>query len=86
MKMKKGLDNNDFILLYYPNNMEKGKTDISDPLIKALKTIKEDEKLSIRDLARELGVHYLTIFAWFHGTPPSNLSRRVIKQYLINRL
>jgi transcriptional regulator with XRE-family HTH domain len=57
-----------------------------DNLVETLRRVKEKEKISIRDLADELGVNYQTVFRWFHGIPPSNLSRRVIKQWLADRL
>lgn len=75
------------LLLAYDNYaMDKDGTKKPDALIEALRKIKEEEGVSIRDLARELQVHYLTVFRWFHGTPPSNLSRRVIKQFIADRL
>ena len=71
---------------YYNNitNMERQSKE--DPLIAELKKVQADEGWSNRRLAVELGVHYLTVHGWYHGTPPSKMSRRIIKQYLISRL
>ena len=75
------------LLLAYDNCvMGKDGTKKPDALIEALRKIKEEGNISIRDLAKEMGVHYLTVFRWFHGTLPSNLSRRVIKRFIAERL
>ena len=57
-----------------------------DPLILELQKIRDEKQLSYRQLASEIGVHYLTVFKWFKGGKVSNLSKKAIKQYLISML
>lgn len=57
-----------------------------DPLIEELRKIKDENNWGYRKLAQEIGVHYQTIFGWFKHGRLSNMSRQIIKQYLISRL
>lgn len=58
----------------------------TDPLIKELKKIKDENNWGYRKLAQEIGVHYQTVFGWFKYGRLSKMSRKIIKQYLISRL
>lgn len=54
--------------------------------VEELKKIKEENNWSYQKLAQELNVHYQTVIGWFRGVNPSNLSKRIIRQYLITKL
>ena len=57
-----------------------------DPVVRELKIVKEENNLSYRKLAQEMGIHYQTVYGWFTKGRLSNMSRRIIKQYLISKL
>jgi len=54
--------------------------------VEQLRKIKEENSWSYQKLAQELGIHYQTVIGWFRGVEPSNLSKRIIRQYLITKL
>jgi len=56
-------------------------------LIESLKEYKKKHKLSDRKLAKLLGVHYNTIYAWFTlDSNPSELAKSKLQQFLIKNL
>lgn len=57
-----------------------------DPVLIELKKIMEEEDLTYRALAKEVGVNHMQLFRWFKGATLSKTSRKIIKLYLISRL
>jgi len=56
-------------------------------LIKSLKEYKDKNKLSDRELSRRLGVHWNTIFYWFHDMyQPSAMAKAKVQEFLIKNL
>lgn len=54
--------------------------------VKQLRKLKAENNWTYQNLAQELGVHYQTVVGWFAGVEPSNLSKRIIRQYLLTKL
>lgn len=53
--------------------------------VEMLKEFKKTSGWSFEKIAREIGVSYQTVMAWFSGKyKPGNLARKAIKGFLIN--
>lgn len=61
----------------------------SKKLLDEIMTIKKREGWSYDRLALEIGIHPQTLYAWLRKedpASPSNLSRKILKQFIFSRL
>lgn len=80
------LDTDKGVLYIYNSHGGNMKVEKPDPLIEELRIIMKENNWGYRKIALELSVHYQTVFGWFKRGTLSQMSRRIIKQYLISRL